>query len=153
MGEAARRTTPRRADLTARIVTAYVSRNALLVSELEALIVSIHTALTAVREPQRPTAKSRSPIDRPTAAQIRRSLAGDGIVSFIDGQTYKVLKRHLSKHGLTPYDYRKRYGLPFDYPIVAPEYSARRSIMARSSGLGRVAKRSGGDPNPIVSLR
>ena len=76
--------------------------------------------------------------EKPTPAQMRNSVAADGIISFIDGRTYKTLKRHLTTHGLTPQAYRERYGLPSEYPMVAPEYSARRSALARAIGLGRV---------------
>lgn len=63
-------------------------------------------------------------------------------MSFIDGRTYKTLKRHLTKHGLDPQSYRGRYGLPQDYPMVAPSYTAQRSERARAIGLGRVAMKA-----------
>ena len=75
--------------------------------------------------------------DKPTPAQIRKSVRPEGIVSFIDGKTYKTLKRHLTKHGLNPQSYRDRYGLPGDYPMVAPSYAAQRSALAKAIGLGR----------------
>ena len=75
------------------------------------------------------------------AVTVRKSLASpDHIISLIDGRPYKTLKRHLSGHGLTPDDYRRRYGLKADYPMVAPTYAKRRSDMAKSIGLGRKAK-------------
>jgi predicted transcriptional regulator len=86
-------------------------------------------------------------VEKPTAAQIRKSISDEGIVSFIDGKPYKTLKRHLTKHGLTPQAYRQRYGLPADYPMVAPGYAAQRSALAKEIGLGRPggqAERSGG---------
>lgn len=86
--------------------------------------------------------------DRPNAAQIRKSLRDDAIVSFIDGRSYKTLKRHLTSHGLDPRSYRDRYGLPGDYPMVAPSYAARRSALAKAIGLGvpggRADRREGG---------
>jgi predicted transcriptional regulator len=66
----------------------------------------------------------------------------DGVVSFLDGKTYKTLKRHLGTHGLDPVSYRQRFGLPADYPMVSPNYAAQRSALAKSIGLGRVAGRA-----------
>lgn len=71
-----------------------------------------------------------------TPKQIRDSIKLDGLVSFEDGKTYKSLKRHLHKYGLTPVEYRAKWGLPADYMMVSPEYSARRSELAKASGLG-----------------
>ncbi|MBE7186618.1 MAG: MucR family transcriptional regulator, partial [Methylobacterium mesophilicum] len=68
---------------------------------------------------------------------IRRSVRPDGIVSFIDGKTYKTLKRHLSANGFDPRSYRERYGLPADYPMVAANYAAQRSALAKAIGLGQ----------------
>lgn len=77
----------------------------------------------------------------PTPAQIRKSVMADSIVSFLDGRTYKTMKRHLTSHGLDPHSYRQRYGLPADYPMVASYYAAMRSDLAKSIGLGRVGDR------------
>ena len=76
---------------------------------------------------------------------MRRSIVHDGIKSFIDGKSYKTLKRHLTKHGMTPDSYRVRYGLPADYPMVAQSYSETRSSLAKSLGLGVPGGRSGED--------
>jgi predicted transcriptional regulator len=76
-------------------------------------------------------------VEKPTPAQIRKSVRHDGIVSFIDGKTYKTLKRHLSANGLDPYSYRERYGLPADYPMIAPSYAEQRSAIAKAIGLGQ----------------
>ena len=78
-------------------------------------------------------------VEKTTAAQVRRSVTPYGIVSFLDGKTYKTLKRHLRTYGLDPNSYRARFGLPVEYPMVAPEYAARRSELAKSIGLGRIA--------------
>ena len=72
----------------------------------------------------------------PSAAQIRRSVTDEALTSFIDGNSYKTLKRHLAAHGLTPEQYRSQYGLPADYPMVAPGYAAHRSALAKAIGLG-----------------
>jgi predicted transcriptional regulator len=80
---------------------------------------------------------AQSEVEKPSPAQIRKSVRDDGIVSFIDGKTYKTLKRHLNSHGLDQHSYRARYGLPSDYPMVAPSYAATRSALAKAIGLGR----------------
>jgi predicted transcriptional regulator len=82
-------------------------------------------------------------VAKPSAAEIRKSVKPAGIVSFIDGKVYRTLKRHLSKNGFTPESYRTAYGLPADYPMVAADYSAQRSSLAKEIGLGR---RAAGDP-------
>lgn len=121
-------------DQTAGIVAAYVSNNHVQVGELPALIAATHAALVGLGQP---TAPAEPEVEKPTSAQIRKSISDDGIVSFIDGKSYKTLKRHLTGHGLDPRAYRERYGLPTDYPMVAPSYAAKRSELARSIGLGR----------------
>ncbi|WP_342112290.1 MucR family transcriptional regulator [Methylobacterium sp. SI9] len=75
--------------------------------------------------------------EKPSTDQIRKSVRPDGLVSFIDGKAYKTLKRHLTSHGLDPRAYRDRYGLPGDYPMVAPAYAKQRSALAKAIGLGR----------------
>jgi predicted transcriptional regulator len=123
--------------LAADIVSAYVSNNPVPPTELPALIAQVHSAVanlgtaTAVG-----AAASDAEVAKPTPAQIRKSIRDDGIVSFIDGKVYKTLKRHLTAHGFDPRAYRERYGLPADYPMVAPSYAAQRSVLARASGLG-----------------
>ena len=76
-------------------------------------------------------------VSKASAAQIRKSITADAIVSFLDGKPYKTLKRHLTTHGLQPHTYRQRFGLPDDYPMVAPNYAAQRSALAKQIGLGR----------------
>ncbi|WCS28287.1 MucR family transcriptional regulator [Methylobacterium sp. NMS14P] len=118
-------------------------------SELPALITRVHGAIVALTSgtPARELdTVSRTAAYRPGTAQIRKSVRPDGIVSFIDGKTYKTLKRHLTSHGLDPHSYRERYGLPADYPMVASNYAERRSALAREIGLGRlgaIAERQG----------
>lgn len=75
-----------------------------------------------------------------SAAEIRKSITPDALISFIDGKPYKTLKRHLTTHGLDPAGYRAKYGLPADYPIVSEKYSAARSELARTLGLGQSRK-------------
>ena len=83
-----------------------------------------------------------SPVEQPSSAEIRKSVRPDGIVSFIDGKTYKTLKRHLTSRGFDPKTYRDRYGLPLDYPMVASRYAEQRSALAKAIGLGRVGAAS-----------
>lgn len=125
-------------ELTTGIVVAYVSSNSVPASELPLLIVRVHRAITERNCSKGSAYPSTTEIfDRPNAAKIRNSFDKDGITSFIDGKIYKTLKRHLTSHGLDPNSYRVRYGLPADYPMVAPSYAERRSALAKAIGLGR----------------
>jgi len=125
-------------ELTTTIVVAYVANNALPVSELPALIARVHGTIADLSTGAPMTEVAvYSAVEMPSTAQIRRSVQHDGIVSFIDGKTYKTLKRHLTAQGLDPRSYRERYGLPADYPMVAPSYAERRSALAKAIGLGQ----------------
>ena len=130
---------PETLALAGEIVAAYVANNSIPVSELPGIISSVHATLRGLYDgtgtASAETAAEK--VDLPTAAQIKKSIRSDGLVSFIDGKTYQTLKRHLSKHGLDPSSYRQRYGLPGDYPVTSTDYSARRSELAKSIGLGR----------------
>lgn len=121
------------------VISAYVANNPLPPAELPALISSVHAALKRIADTDiaDSSAKEAEKVQRPTNAEIRKSIGRDGLVSFIDGKVYKTLKRHLSSHGLDPESYRERFGLPSDYPMVAPSYAARRSALAKEIGLGR----------------
>jgi predicted transcriptional regulator len=123
-------------DLTTEIVSAYVSGNAIAAVELPGLIQSVHAALSTAGETTVPVLK---PTIKTTPSQVRKSITDDVLVSFIDGKSYKTLKRHLARHGMTVADYRLKFGLPKDYPTTAPSYSAMRSEMAKARGLGRKA--------------
>lgn len=127
-------------ELAGDIVSAYVSNNSMPVAELPDLIRNIYTALNGLASEVAP-APAEAALEKPTSAQIRKSVTPDGIISFLDGKSYKTMKRHLGTHGLDPQSYRQRYGLPADYPMVAPAYAVRRSELAKSIGLGRVAER------------
>lgn len=122
-------------ELTADIVAAYVSNNSLPVAGLSELIASVHGALTSLGTPTEPAVAA---VEKPTAAQIRKSITDDGLISFEDGRAYKTMKRHLTGRGLTPETYRAKYGLPTDYPMTAPGYSAQRSALAKTAGLGQL---------------
>ncbi|WCS28926.1 MucR family transcriptional regulator (plasmid) [Methylobacterium sp. NMS14P] len=125
-------------ELAGDIVAAYVSNNSVPLSELPSLIQSVHDAVRGLTSGSMsgPTAATIE-VEKPSAGQIRKSVRDDGIVSFIDGKAYKTLKRHLTSHGLDPKSYRDRYGLPADYPMVAPSYAERRSALAKAIGLGQ----------------
>ena len=110
--------------------------------DVPAFLQSMHEAVSKLATPAEPVAESGSQEHVP-AVSARKSLASrDHIISMIDGKPYKTLRRHLATHGLTPDDYRQRYGLRADYPMVAPAYSESRSAMAKTIGLGRKSSRS-----------
>lgn len=126
-------------DLTAGIVAAYVSRQPVAAPDLPGLMRQVHDGLVALQEPAATastTAAAAPAIERPSPVQIRKSIRDEALISFIDGKPYRTLKRHLRSHGLTPETYRERYGLPTDYPMVAPGYAAQRSALAKAIGLG-----------------
>ena len=121
-------------ELTASIVASYVETNKIAAADLPAIIKSTYAALSDAIQPAAPETEA---VAKPTAAQIRKSITPDKLISFIDNRPYSLLKRHLTTHGLTPAAYRDRFGLPDNYPIVSASYAARRSELARSTGLGR----------------
>ena len=123
--------------LTIDVVSSYVGKNNLRPDDVPAFIASTHAAIKALGTPEAP-AKQVSDAAFTPAVSARKSLSsGDHIISMIDGKPYKTLKRHLSTNGLTPAEYRTRYGLKPDYPMVAPAYSATRKALAQKIGLGR----------------
>ena len=124
-------------ELAADLVAAYVSNNNVPVAELPNVIASVHAAFAGLANPT--SAEPAGP-EKPTPAQIKKSVTPDALISFIDGKGYKTLKRHITKAGLTMETYRARYGLPVDYPSTAASYSAQRSELARSLGLGQLRK-------------
>jgi len=130
-------------ERTVDVVAAYVSNNSVPTAELPTLIASVHEALNRVASG--PVAQTSDAFEKPTPAQIRKSIRPDGLVSFIDGKSYKTLKRHLTKHGLDPHTYRERYGLPADYPTTSANYSAQRSALAKSLGLGQPGRSGSGE--------
>ena len=123
--------------LTADIVSAYVANNNIAAHELPSLISQVHGALSGVTAPKVEEPKKREP-----AVAVKKSVTPDFLISLIDGKKYKSLKRHLSTHGLTPEDYRREFDLPRDYPMVAASYSAQRSSLAKTLGLGRSAAKA-----------
>ena len=119
--------------LTADIVAAHVSNNSVAVSDLPNLISNVHGALSALGGAAAPAETKQEP-----AVSVRSSIKPDYIVCLEDGKKLKMLKRHLMTHyGMTPDDYRAKWGLPKDYPMVAPNYAEQRRTLAVKIGLGR----------------
>ncbi len=123
-------------EFSSEIVAAYVSNNAVAPGELPKLIADVHAALKGLsREEAAEPVEEKKP-----AVPIRKSVTPDFIVCLEDGKKFKSLKRHLRTHyNLSPEEYREKWGLPSDYPMVAPNYSATRSKLAKDNGLGRKA--------------
>ena len=127
----------------ADIVADYVANNKISPEQVQTLIRDVYQALSALGTSDPIEAQDDSvAVPRPTAAQIRKSITPDAIVSFIDGKPYKMLKRHLTTQGFTPDTYRATFGLPADYPVTASNYSAARSKLAKDIGLGATGRKS-----------
>ena len=120
-------------ELTAEIVSAYVSKNPVPAGELPALIATVAQSL------QRLSGETPAEAEKPVpAVPIRKSVTRDYIISLEDGRKFKSLKRPLmARYGMTPEEYRSKWGLPADYPMVAPSYAEARSELAKQMGLGR----------------
>jgi predicted transcriptional regulator len=127
-------------SLSADIVSAYVSRNSVTPGGLPALIESVHSALTSLGVAE-VVAKTEVLVP---AVPVRKSITPGFLICLDDGTKFKSLKRHLANLGMTPDQYRAKWGLPKDYPMVAPEYAATRSALAKKIGLGRVVNELGG---------
>ena len=124
-------------ELSADIVSAYVSNHQVPASDLPGLIESVHGALASVLAPAPPAEKS----DLRPAVPVRRSVTDEHIVCLEDGKKFKSLKRHLrTRYDMSPEAYREKWGLPSDYPMVAPNYARQRSELARKMGLGQGRK-------------
>jgi predicted transcriptional regulator len=125
-------------ELTASIVSAYVSNNSVPSADLPALIGQVHSALTRVS-----AGHGDAAIEPPKpAVSLKRSITPDYLVCLEDGKKFKSLKRHLrTQYSMTPEQYRDKWGLPPDYPMVAPNYAAARSSLAKQMGLGQQRRR------------
>lgn len=120
-------------EMTTELVAAYVANNHVQPAEMPALIASIHGAFASLGS----TPQTVTEAEKPTPpVSIKKSVTDEYLVSLEDGKRYQSLKRHLAKHGLSPAEYREKWGLPKDYPMVAAAYSAKRSELAKSRGLG-----------------
>ncbi|WP_407519719.1 MucR family transcriptional regulator [Methylobacterium oryzisoli] len=126
-------------ELAADIVSAFVSKNSVPVAELPGLIAMVHTALGGLGKA---TAEEK-PAALSPAVPIKRSITPEFLICLEDGKKFKSLKRHLrSRYGLSPEQYRSRWNLPPDYPMVAPNYAAARSELAKTMGLGQQRRKS-----------
>ncbi|CAN7586066.1 MucR family transcriptional regulator [Phenylobacterium sp. LjRoot219] len=128
--------------IVADVAAAYFNNSHVIPTEISTVINQIATSLLAIGAPAPAAvpvveeAADEGSQPKLTPSQIRKSLTRDAIISFEDGRPYKTLRRHLSVRGLTPDQYKDKWGLPKDYPMVAPAYSEARATMARSIGLG-----------------
>jgi predicted transcriptional regulator len=127
-------------ELTADIVAAYVSNHVVPVGDLSNLITDVHSALSNTSSPT-PVA---APVEKPKPpVPIKKSIEEDYLICLEDGMKFKSLKRHLMTHyNMTPEEYREKWGLPSDYPMVAPAYAEARSRLAKEMGLGQRRKRA-----------
>ena len=132
--------------LTADIVAAHVSNNSVAISDVPLVIRSVHDALSGLGGAVEPEVKQEP------AVSIRASVKPDYIVCLEDGRKLKMLRRHLmTRYGMTPDEYRAKWNLPADYPMVAPNYAEQRSALAKKIGLGTKG-RGGGRKKKTISL-
>jgi predicted transcriptional regulator len=128
-----------RINIAADIVSAYVSNNSVSHADLPKLIADVHKSLTKLG--QGGTVEVPEPVKLEPAVPIKKSVTPDYIISLEDGKKFKSLKRHLSTaFNMTPDEYRAKWGLPSNYPMVAPNYAQARSELAKQSGLGQARK-------------
>lgn len=128
-------------ELAAEIVAAFVSYNPVPKGELPSLIEAVHSAVERLEkgpESAPPQVEAKAP-----AVPIRRSITPDFLICLEDGKRFKSIRRHLAGHGLTPAQYRQKWNLPSDYPMVAPNYAAQRSELAKKMGLGQIQRKAG----------
>ena len=118
-------------DLTTAIVSAYVEHNAMSPADVAKLVRDVHAALTGLLVAATPVELAATP-----AVSVRKSITPDYLICLDDGKKFKSLKRHIRQIGMTPEQYRAKWNLPADYPMVAPNYSAYRSTIAINLGLG-----------------
>jgi len=126
-------------ELTSQIVAAYVSKNTVSQSDLTRLIAEVHGTLSGLTGGSAPKAETQ---ELKPAVTVRKSVTPEYLVCLEDGKKFKSLKRHLRTHyNLSPEQYREKWNLPADYPMVAPKYAEARSSLAKRMGLGRRRKR------------
>jgi len=125
-------------DGTIELVSAYVSNSntRLSTQDLQALIRETYATLSSLQDAQGESKPEEAAVEAPTRAEIKRSIGTEHLVSFEDGRPYKSLKRHLTSRSMTPDDYRAKWSLPVDYPMVHPTCNAERSALAKAIGLG-----------------
>ena len=127
--------------MTTTIVAAYLANKQVAISEVPTLISQVYQTLASLGDAPKPVVEERPE----PAVSVRKSITPDYLICLEDGKKLKMLKRHLkTSYNLTPEKYRERWGLPSDYPMVAPNYAVQRSKLAKQIGLGTVARRRGG---------
>jgi predicted transcriptional regulator len=132
-------TSPNYIELSAEIVSAYVSNNSVPAADLPLLLNSVYTALTKTAQGQQEEPKP----ELVPAVPVKKSVTPDAIICLEDGKKFKSLKRHLrTTYDMTPEQYRAKWNLPHDYPMVAPNYAKARSELARTMGLGQKRRKS-----------
>jgi len=137
-------------SITADIVSAYVSNNSVAHMDLPKLIADVHAALTRLARGETDEAPAETQLV--PAVAVKKSVTPDYIISLEDGKKFKSLKRHLSSHyNMTPDEYRAKWGLPADYPMVAPNYAKSRSDLAKQMGLGQGRRKS--QPRKLAAAR
>ncbi|NKC05468.1 MucR family transcriptional regulator [Ochrobactrum haematophilum] len=136
-------------ELTTDLVSAYVSNNPVPLADLPSLIEQVHQALSNLET----GVKTSPPEEKPVpAVPIKKSITPDYLICLENGKKFRSLKRHLSsQHGMTPDEYRAKWNLPADYPMVAPGYAAARSQLAKEMGLGRKKKTPANAPHKARS--
>ena len=127
-------------ELAAEIVAAFVSNNPLPKGDLPSLIEAVHMAVVSLAAG--PESAPQIEVKEP-AVPIRKSITPEFLICLDDGKQFKSLRRHLTRLGLTPEQYREKWKLPSDYPMVAPNYAAQRSALAKQIGLGQIRQRAG----------
>ncbi len=121
-------------ELTSEIVSAYVSHNALSPSDVAKFITEVHATLLTLKSSE----TTKPDVELKPAVSIKKSIGSDYIICLEDGKKFKSLKRHIRTHfDLSPEEYREKWGLPSNYPMVAPNYSQVRSRLAKANGLGK----------------
>ena len=136
-------------ELVAEVAAAYFGNSHVAAADIPRVISQIALSLSAIAAtpaPAEPAADEPAATVKLTAAQIRKSVTPDALISFEDGKRYKTLKRHLSTHGLAPAQYLEKWGLPRDYPMTSANYSAACSAMAVSIGLGQKGRTANASP-------
>jgi predicted transcriptional regulator len=141
-------TSPNYIELAADIVSAYVSNNSVPAADLPVLLNSVYAALTKTAQGQQEELKA----ELVPAVSVRKSVTPDAIICLEDGKKFKSLKRHLrTTYDMTPEQYREKWGLPRDYPMVAPNYAKARSELAKTMGLGQQRRKGKAQAKAAVS--
>ena len=132
-------------ELAADVVVAFVSNNSLPVGELPALIQAVHTSIMRLAEGSQSATQQVE--EKAPAVSVRKSITPDYLICLDDGKRFRSLRRHLAGLGMTPEQYREKWRLPADYPMVAPNYAAQRSALAKKTGFGQTRGRVGPGKN------